>query len=292
MIQAFTGLRAIACLILVVYRYLPQIESLKEGALQSVYFFFVLSGYLLMRRGLVDIQPSKNKQPVRFCNKNMLLSYLTKRLFRIYPAFIVSVFAYRAFLPDSPILDSLLLRAKGPRHFWTLRIELIFYLLMLPTVLIIISELSILEFKYLRNSRWSLRIPFYLLVTLAITYVQIQKGNIRGGYSQRSNFLVHAPAFWNGCLGGIASNHLRINEFNLKKQQRILEALSYVLLIRIFFQNAFIAQSYLCLLQVHWIQNHIAQAPVYALFLLVLEITREKNSMTKAISSSLLLYMG
>ena len=136
-INALDGVRGIACL-LVLQSHLVNtgyIEgaALKQGIL-GVVIFFILSGFLM---GFLYFKVTATYQ---------IIDYLIKRFFRVYPAYFVvsliaAIVAYTiglSALPYSsfsqPIFDldylvQQLALQKGWGHFWTIPLEMHFYLL-------------------------------------------------------------------------------------------------------------------------------------------------------------------
>jgi peptidoglycan/LPS O-acetylase OafA/YrhL len=135
-IQALDGIRGIACL-LVLQSHLVNAGYIARPALQQgllgVTIFFVLSGFLM---GFLYLQATSRQQ---------VIEYLLKRFFRVYPLYfflsvIAAIIAYTIGLyplPYSPpravfdlnYLISQLSLQKGWGAFWTIPIEMHFYLM-------------------------------------------------------------------------------------------------------------------------------------------------------------------
>ena len=70
--------------------------SLRSGGPMAVYFFFVLSGYLLTKRVFDEIQSSRNEPPKRFVNLK-IVNYRLRRFFRVYPALVTAAILLKLF---------------------------------------------------------------------------------------------------------------------------------------------------------------------------------------------------
>jgi peptidoglycan/LPS O-acetylase OafA/YrhL len=313
---SLTGLRGMSCLMVILCHcsnlQVEPSDTFSEFGTPAVYFFFVLSGYLLMSRGLAEIQPSRGDAPKRFFGEK-LFYFSIKRIARIYPAYLVAVLLYYGMIWlvkhyhhwefilqdfDRPILASLYFQGMES-HFWTIANEWYFYTIVLPIILCVAAELMILDHKFFRGyKRFSLAVPFYLLLTAYITYQQYQIGNVETGYPYRYDFKVHLPAFWHGTLGGIASYyaryyykiHLKMNFTPIKKW--IAELIVWALLLRLALGNLKIMSLYTNWDPQVWWNNPLAVTPFVAALLFVLDITRDTTSLARAMSLPLFKKMG
>ncbi len=111
------GLRAVAALM--VFFSHSQIGSPSWGAM-GVWLFFVLSGYLLFG-------PIARAEALR---PRALAGYYTRRLFRILPPYVFVLIVYAYFFWDWRILLDHILFQYAYMHFWSIRAEMILYLVL------------------------------------------------------------------------------------------------------------------------------------------------------------------
>lgn len=157
------GVRALAVLlVLIAHHYYifgtPLFKYGRIGAL-GVTIFFVLSSFLLTRN-LLNID----------CRLNSFLfyfNYFCRRIFRIYPAYLVVLFllhlltTYTSFNYDKiytfQTIYQHLICAQGFSHFWTLPVEIVFYIF-LPL------------FVFFLNFMFVLPAPFFLFFISMIIF--------------------------------------------------------------------------------------------------------------------------
>lgn len=319
-LRSFTGLRGLACIVVVLDHCttlgLGGARSLEHSGGMAVLFFFLLSGYLLMKRGLLEIRPTREAVPNRFLNMK-LIYYLVRRIFRMYPAFFVALVGYYCMSSYMiayniellshaeewrvQVWNTLVLR-DSETHMWTIKIELIFYVIMLPVILVLSAECIIVDYKYFRQYRlFSLTILFYVFVMYKV--IKLPMDDTGSFWSKKHKFMTHLPAFWYGCVGGIISHYIQIYNIHLGffnsrtgtniVKRGIIEIITYMIMIRIFFGNEEIARLYLDLQPYHfWYQSPIALTPFYALILLVLELTEGNNSFGNMMGSTFFYSIG
>ena len=130
----------------------------------GVFLFFVLSAFLLTRQ-FIHNAPSCYKKSIKFVK-----TYLTRRILRIYPLFIISLFIYFALdnlglsiheISIKDIAEHIFL-LNGIGIFWTIPIEFQYYLL-LPLVFYIFTNIKSNSKKLISTaifiSLWSLFFP-------------------------------------------------------------------------------------------------------------------------------------
>jgi peptidoglycan/LPS O-acetylase OafA/YrhL len=316
-LKSLTGLRGLSCFFVILCHCSNEIDmarsgSLSEGGAQTVYFFFVLSGYLLMKRGLSEIQPTKDQFPNRFFNMRLVF-YCIRRFFRIYPPYFVSLFFYKFLMAITTDEDyerygnfkwyvfdlwDAIFFGKLSCHLWTMLTEMKFYFLMLPPILIISAELMRMDYKNSKNSSYKLLTLFYAVITGIVIYITIDNGYISGGWKYRHNFYVTIPIFWFGCLGGIISHYLTVYkvhiETNTPSRQQLVEVITYLIILRLAIGNAHVAKVYLHIdpSEERWWQSQILLCPFYTLLLLVLDIADSNCSIGKMMSTEFFYKMG
>src|SRR5689334_16112022 len=106
--QSLTGLRGI-CALVVILTHVGEASfdfavppGLAVAGDKAVYFFFVLSGFLLTYRAFCEILPSppqaqsvySSQSLVVMPTKNSVYSYFIRRFFRIYPTYFVVLLIY------------------------------------------------------------------------------------------------------------------------------------------------------------------------------------------------------
>jgi peptidoglycan/LPS O-acetylase OafA/YrhL len=132
------GIRGLACLIVLVIHscamFFPtSAQYLRGSAKIGVWLFFVLSAFLLTNHLMAgDLTRSK------------IIDYVTGRLLRIMPLYVVAVIAYHllgtaGIDSNLDVLNAITLRT-GFAHLWTIPVEMKFYLLLIvmacPTVMV------------------------------------------------------------------------------------------------------------------------------------------------------------
>jgi peptidoglycan/LPS O-acetylase OafA/YrhL len=322
-VKSFTGLRGLACIAVVLDHCASNNigggRSLAPAGGMAVLFFFVLSGFLLTKRGLGEIQPTKEDTPKRFLSP-ILIYYYLRRLFRIYPALLATFLLYYLIGVYTTANNYDLELAKYWRsqmwntlflqhiesHFWTIRIEVIFYLLMQPIVLVACSELMRLDFK-LSNQHgysrfYSLTFLACIIVTCIFITLQIKNDCTTDAFwLRRTEFILHFPTFWYGCLGGVISYYFEIYEIQPWIRKQIADKISlriasecaiYLILLRIFFGNEVIAEMYFDLPIDRWYQKPPALTPFYVLILLLVEMAEKNNSFCKSIGAGFIYTAG
>lgn len=316
-LRSFTGLRGMACISVALSHCITEPHmsggprSIESCGTMAVYFFFCLSGYLLSKRALVEIQPHKDHIPNHFIGLR-LVNYATRRFFRIYPAFFLSIMIYHfamLYVTDEdlilyfrlkfyqlPIVNSLLF-INDSSHMWTLGTEMKFYFIMLPVVFVIAAELIRIEYKYAHIKYVHLAIPYYVVVTIITIYFHVINGYIVNGWEHRANFFVSFPVFWYGCLGGIISHYIYINNFNIADSSSkimiiVSEITSYAILLKIFFSNQGVSFSYFQTEYQIQFQSQVTNGIFYALLLLILEVNRSNCSLARFTSHPWIYYVG
>lgn len=131
------GIRGIA-VIFVVLSHLSNPGRLlfSGGGKTGVWLFFVLSAFLLTRYFIA--RPERIEKPIEWLN------YFFRRILRIYPLYIVALLAYffsGAMITSPAVIMRHLLLQKGYGHFWTMPVEITFYLL-LPVVIIFLRYVA------------------------------------------------------------------------------------------------------------------------------------------------------
>jgi peptidoglycan/LPS O-acetylase OafA/YrhL len=135
---ALEGLRGLAFL-LVFVAHASQFAnaSLWLSGKEGLFLFFVLSAYLLTKNLTVSFTTQTNKSLV-------LLNYVIRRILRIYPMYMISMFFLPAIIlyrhPLTTIINHLLL-TTGYEHLWTISVEIKYYIL-LPLVAFLLSALA------------------------------------------------------------------------------------------------------------------------------------------------------
>ena len=153
--ENYDGLRAVAAL-MVMSMHAKTIPSLAGGA-PGVWIFFALSGYLLYS----GFSKSTDKLSTK-----VIFSYLSRRIFRILPLYLVFAFVYAyLFKPWPPEQENRfflvqLFFLKNTMHLWTVKTEMLLYLL-LPLIMFL------LFFIKNNTAKWLLLV-FLALVNMAL----------------------------------------------------------------------------------------------------------------------------
>lgn len=136
LVENFDGVRAVAA-IMVFLQHLQTVPYVVFGP-AGVWLFFTLSGYLLYLVFLRIEQPLPTG--------NTLIAYLVRRFFRIVPLFVavlvvMSMYWTQPWGEINPLWINLhLLGLMGDHHLWTIKVELIFYVL-LPFIILGLAPL-------------------------------------------------------------------------------------------------------------------------------------------------------
>lgn len=236
-IEFLNGLRGLAAL-LVVQQHGNYMGDINLGAC-AVDMFFVLSAFLLtMLFERKTRQMLKQRANVKQWGV-MLLDYLSKRFFRVYPLFAAVAIALqilsasdrtRYFLvnDDYNLLEVLTFKFEARYHvFWTLPVEIGFYF-MVPVFVVVIVTLG--------RRWWIVAIPLYVWVIRAGIH------NFRTSHEPLSP---HIPTFIAGSVA--ASVYAQIDTWIRKKDfkfstrliwaLRTIEALVFGYLMSIMFQG-------------------------------------------------------
>jgi peptidoglycan/LPS O-acetylase OafA/YrhL len=193
-IPELEGLRGFAFLLVFIahasqFANAPYRISGKEG----LFLFFVLSAYLVTKNFTVSLHEHKNKL-------RAFINYIVRRIFRIYPMYLIALF----FLPEIilshkplAIIEKHLLLQLGLEHFWSIPVELKYYIL-LPFVALIIFLLA----------RKSIRLLFIsmclFLVGYGVFYERISSTVTTGNLGNELSIWLYLPSFIIGsCLSVI-----------------------------------------------------------------------------------------
>ena len=302
--NAFTSLRGFACLFVIIHHVDVQgekkIPTILHSGGMSVDFYFVLSAYLLTNHILLDIEPDKNHPPKRVLNMT-LVKYAVRRFLRVYPAFIAAVFfnhllwitTHTGTKSDFEIIVDTISLKIAYYHFWTLRIEMYFYFIILPIFAIITSELLLMDFKYLQKSYFRLFILFILAPAFLLYKFNGDYPVIVPWYAWKT-IESHFTKFYFGMLGGIVSHYLRSYEVKLNTRLKIIltEIVSYLIMIRICIGNRGVKEIYLGNDSYEWVYSRYHLALFYSLLLLLLEKTEDQCSLGRFLSTPALVYIG
>jgi peptidoglycan/LPS O-acetylase OafA/YrhL len=308
-----TGVRGVLCFIVVEVHgiYINRLtwHAMSAQALHAVYYFFVLSGYLLFKRGLQDIQRTKETPPKRFFGLP-LLKFLVRRVFRIIPPYwltvIISAYLIRFGLiklppPDIPgfptdIWNELFFR-NAPMHLWSIKPEFYFYFTQIPYGLILCAELMKIDYSWnwLKRRGISLVKIFYVLFSITIIYFHIKWIIINKEWDYffipKFTFL----GFFYGCLGGLMSYYIGISE-NYREptslKSRILtEVAIFLILLKIVSSNSILAY-YFYIPGERWDNQYPSVCPLDALLLLVLECGHPKTFLRRILGLKPIVFLG
>ena len=166
----------------------------------GVYLFFVLSSFLLTSQLL--------KSKLNFKNPKFWLSYVLKRVLRIYPLYLFILLVYLIFpsfkFNIADVLQHLMLQ-EGLNHFWTIAVEVKYYLI-LPGIV----WLTFLTLK--RN----------LALSIGLFLVLIGVGEIGEAIDFSESRLAiapHLPIFFIGSFAALA--HAQILQLSEAVRQKI-----------------------------------------------------------------------
>lgn len=328
-LDALTGLRGISALMVIVQHSLevgPTKFAISPSFLvagdMSVYFFFVLSGFLLTYRAYCEIllAPKTKQSPngsllanieveyeqiphpnLVMPTKMSLLFYFIRRIFRIYPAYaLILLFSEGKPYPNptARFWKRLFMLNTEYSYFWTIRVEMACY--MFIPVFQVISAIALnLENKYYRT-----RIPFHLLYLCLVTsfflwlhctgFIHIP---FTDGYN---NFWDNLPVFWYGSLAGTAYFYLEKNGYTLKKsggfKQKMIffsiELASYFILFAAILSNKTASENFLGT-RTWWCETtRVSVTPLYALMLVLLSVTQGESSVGKFFACNFWVFTG
>jgi peptidoglycan/LPS O-acetylase OafA/YrhL len=313
LVDSLTGVRGAACL-LVILCHDTALHGRGNGSLivagsTAVLIFFVLSAYLLTKNMLKEIGPKKD-QPPRTGLIMILVNYLIKRFIRIYPAFATYVIINHGLIvyygptsryaADSP--DSLWHYLKFGlvfNHLWTIRIEMIFYCIVLPIFAILASLFLNVDYKYLQNSRFKTFYLFLVTFTLTIAHT-VYKTHVVNGvnyvnlYFLRDDFYKIFPIFGYGVLAGTLAYYLQPYQVRLdtRLKKAVCEISLYSILVYIYFANDVICLKYLGHNERVWWQELWSTAVMVAISFVILEKVGTQCSIGRFFSNGLMVWMG
>lgn len=181
----------------------------------GVYLFFVLSSFLLTNQLL---KPNMNFKSIR-----LWMNYAFKRLIRIYPLYLFVLLVYLVFpafqFTGLDFFNHVILK-DGLNHFWTISVEVKYYLL-LPGIVLLITK----------GLRRNVLAVFALCVGLAIAKQVLQ---LTGWQPERLSILPHLSIFLVGSWAALI--HTRLVQTSAERGdafKRWMEALSIVSLLLI-----------------------------------------------------------
>jgi len=201
-IEYLDAIRGIACMMVVVMHFidfrwddnfLGNLAVIVFNGNDAVSFFFVLSGFVLSYPYL-----QKGRQL-------LFWPYLKKRIFRLYPAYWVTVIVCFFYLHretlDAAHLHYIFIQNGGPKFWnemtmvmnehhlyfpgWSLRVEMVFSILMVPLIMLTKHKKSLLIFVLLgaffvgEPKLRSNMIHFILGITLALQYPKLIKTDFK-----------------------------------------------------------------------------------------------------------------
>jgi len=278
--NSLMGLRGLASLFIIVSNagnmdQLSGPHSLLAAGQMTIYFFFVLSGYLLTKKSLDEIQPSKDDQPRRILNLN-IVNFAVRRFFRIYPAFLAALVLYKLlnYIQDfkHPFwdfnVDILKWALLGDvfNHFWTIKVDMVFNFIIMPIIMIVSSEIMIIEYKFLKNPRFKILWGIFLLATVKIVMFQVGLGQMSYPFFQKLQN--NLSIYWWGCIAGALCHYVKQTSINFslnsKKAKLLIDAVIYLGLASIVLRNRGIAGDLFDVRNDPWWQSLNYLAPFYA----------------------------
>jgi len=315
--DAFTGIRGLLCMFVI---HTHNLRTGANGSLKGSYFpvpgFFVLSAYLLTRNLLKEIAPKRGQEPKSVFGM-IFVSYLIRRVFRIYPAFIVgavihySMFLYYGFtLPygygSLQTIPYILKLGLTPTPFWTMRQEMFFFFVTLPTFIALACILMKIDYKLFKNSKFKTFYLFIAVIAFATCYIvndvmnnkeyiELLKDQVYVNlWDLRDIQYPHAPLFLYGILAGTASFYLQDYhiDFNSKIKRGILQLITFLIVLYFYYANYVIAAKYLGHTKIEWWQRLQCTGLVFAITLLVLEKGGTNCTLGRVLSKPELVYLG
>jgi len=182
----------------------------------GVYLFFVLSSFLLTSQLL--------RPGVRFSSAQLWLNYAYKRLIRIYPLYIFILLVYTLFpsfkYSIQDFFNHVALQA-AENHFWTIPVEVKYYIL-LPSIVFVITKLL--------SRRVSLAFSLFIGVSMILKSSELFTLS-----PPRLSLLPHLPIFLIGSLAALI--HVDIlsqkeeESIQYKTGMEILSMLSVVVIL-------------------------------------------------------------
>jgi len=233
--------------------------------------------------------------------------YTIRRFFRIYPAYaLVLLFSGDTGIPnplDERFLKRVfLLPTSNYAQFWTIRVELAYYMMIPFLQLLSYYALKLEENRKNNNQK---HIPFHLILLSAITALAIWLCFIGRIYSpadpiNRPPIYQYMPIFWFGSLTGTAYFYIKQNKclqhnFEASEQRKIYwaaEIMSYIILFLIILTNKYSSitilgkETWLCQVQAS------VMSPLYGLLILLLVFTNETISLGRFFACNLFLWTG
>lgn len=169
-----TSIRGLACIIVLIAHLtilIPNVGSNTSGTGKiGVWLFFILSAFLLTIQW-IDISKISLKEIFKFYNK---------RIFRVLPCYIVVLFmafGLKYFVTINDVIEHMLL-LKGRGHFWTIPVEMFYYLLV-PIIMLTLDRknykkslivltiyfcISVVAFPFWKYEENSINLKWYIPV--------------------------------------------------------------------------------------------------------------------------------
>ena len=203
-LDALDGLRGIAVLFVVVAHssytgFTPGINFQGAGTI-GVYLFFVLSSFLLTLPFIIKNYDLRKK--------NIWINYSLRRIFRIYPLYLVIIILFFSisslgalnkdaslFLTTSDFINHLLI-LDGKAYLWTIQVETKFYLI-LPIIIFVLLGTFKNKLLYV--------VPFIISLMLIISFFTVDSIHIK-------SFIVQLPVFLSGCLAALIYCHIMLSD--------------------------------------------------------------------------------
>lgn len=177
----------------------------------GVWLFFVLSSFLLSSYFI--------SKPERVLDPLEWLNYIARRFLRIFPlfSFVLILYMFGNFLIDGKksAIDHLTLQL-GNGHFWTIPVEVKYYLI-LP--LVVISLIYVFKLNWIAS----------IVGLFVITYLHQRIIPAETTQIASINLMTYLPVFVSGSVAALIHNKLSIIEIP-KRIRSILDALSFLML--------------------------------------------------------------
>lgn len=220
--HSLDGLRGLA-ISFVVFSHLSNINQLffRGSGKVGVWLFFILSSFLLSSYFLSDITKVNDKRE--------LISYASRRFFRIMPMYLLALCVYYIYgiyiNSNYKLLESFAL-VQGCGIFWTIPVEMKFYIL-LPFIILFISQIN--GFKGYKKERHA-----YLILVMVIIVHQIIYYSYTDAYEPNSiKLILYLPIFLVGVIA--ASINLRLNSIDIPANlKRLLDIAALLVIVIIF----------------------------------------------------------
>ncbi|MFC4305687.1 acyltransferase family protein [Cohnella boryungensis] len=268
------GIRGMACSMVLISHIFGNQYKMWFGGLgkMGVWLFFVLSAFLLSN--YFFSKPKRSLDPLEWVN------YFTRRFLRVFPIFIIVLVIYRLdyFLVenDQSFIDHILLKV-GNGHFWTIPVEMKYYIL-LPIVIVSVI--------YLFSLNW-----LFSVVGLAVL-ICLHQWSIPAEDTQIASIslMTYLPVFVSGSIAALI--HTKLIDICIPKKIRLfMDVIAFIIIAAIIISlPAVFSEFFVQIPSTFYDKKFIYYGILYSIFILC--VMHGQGYSRKLFESKVLRYIG